>query len=128
MQLGEGEGRADERGLDARDFFSSTASLFYCVGHAIRRWSNAEPSTLPLSTAETGIECSGSSIRAGGRSMPRSRKHREIRDRDDVHPGVASGIAVGAELWSSRLAALDAGLLTASSRERGLVERLGRNA
>ena len=53
-----------------------------------------------------------------------SRKHCEVRDRHDVHPRIAPGIAVGAELGQERRA-VDARLLAQLARRR-LVQRLVR--
>ena len=90
------------------------------ASRTIRTWSNAS-SSLPSSDVGHRHEGGGGGIRAGD-DAAHVAEHGEVRDRDDVHPRVAPGIAVGAEL-GQQARGVDAGLLGQLSLRR-LVQRL----
>ena len=101
---------------------SSSTRARSTASRRIRRWSKAS-STLPVEHVGHGDQRGVRGIGARGDRSDIA-KHREVRDRDDVHARVALGIAVCAELLQHG-SGVDAGLLAQLTLRRA-VERLCR--
>jgi hypothetical protein len=118
-QLGQSEGRSDECRCDALEL-ELDADTLDRIAHDLKMIERQ----VDLSVEHVGHRDQRGccSIRPCHDS-PHVAKHREIRDRHDVHSRVALGIAVGAEL-GQQACRIDSGLL-GQLPLRSLVQRLG---
>ena len=108
-QLGQGERRSDERRRDARDL-ELDADALDRIAHDPQMIERQ----VDLPVEHVGHRDQGGVCGVRARhDRPHVAKHREIRDRHDVHARVALGIAVGTEL-GQQARAIDAGLLGAA--------------
>ena len=105
-ELGHGEGRADERRRDARDLELDADALDGVANDSEVVEGELDPF---LEDVRRGDKRCVLGVGAGD-DRSHVAKNGEVRDRDDVHARVASGIAVRAEL-GQQAGDVDAGLL-----------------